>query len=168
MPSAATLLDARVKQLSTLAENSSIDSQHNGDQYLNTPVDPPVEQSSTLGNLLNMVLHSPSRQTPTSLTSSSLALGEGLLLIPRKILNKIQAGEYIDFSDLPPAKGRARLLPPHWEGHILVVQLKDLKGGKKLIPDFQTWTQCFAIIYTAALVMQYPDKFGPLNYGLHV
>ena len=67
----------------------------------------------------------------------------------------------MDFSDLPPAKGKARSLPPHWEGHILVVQLQDLEGSKRLIPDFQTWVQCFAI-YAAALVTRHPDKFMPL------
>ena len=67
----------------------------------------------------------------------------------------------MDFSDLPPAKGKARSLPPYWEGHILVVQLEDLEGSKRLIPDFQTWVQCFAI-YATALVARHPDKFMPL------
>ena len=166
MPSSAALLDARVRQLSSLADNNgSTEPQNNppsGEQNPNNAADLPPNQSSALDNLLEMVLYSPPRQPPTGLTATLLiSLSEGLPLIPKKMLEKIQAGEYIDFSDLPPAKGRAKSLPPHWEGHILVVQLKDLEGKKRLIPDFQTWAQCFAM-YAAALVMRYPDKFGPL------
>ena len=34
------------------------------------------------------------------------ATGEGLPALPRKWVEKIQAGEYIDFAELPPAKGK--------------------------------------------------------------
>ena len=63
-------------------------------------------------------------------SSTLVALGDGLPMILRKTLKR-QVGEYIDFSELPPAKGKARALPTQWEGHILVhvVHLKDLKGS---------------------------------------
>ena len=110
-----------------------------------------------------MVLQSPlkhqGKMTSSSSATSLVTLGEGLPLIPKNLLNKIQVGEYIDFSNLPPAKGKARSLPLHWEGHTLVVQLEDLEGGKWLIPDFQTWVQCFAI-YALAVVMA-KNESGP-------
>jgi len=44
-----------------------------------------------------------------------------------------------------------------------VVQLEDLEGGKRLIPNFQTWTQCF-VIYAAALLKHHPDKLPLMAY----
>ena len=64
-------------------------------------------------------------------SSSLVALGEGLLLIPKRMFERIQEGDYIDFSELLPAKGKARAPRRNaWEGHILVVQLEDLEGNK--------------------------------------
>ena len=173
MPPSTALIDARVRQLSALANSSagSVDPANppsqSGDNEQNqgNTMGPSNEQPSTLANLLDMVLQSPPKHqgklTSSFSASSLVAVGEGLPLIPKKLVEKIQAGEYIDFSELPPAKGKARSLPPHWEGHILVVQLEDLEGSKRLIPDFQTWVQCFAI-YAATVVIKHPEKFSSL------
>ena len=171
MPSTMAILDAQVRQLASNRDNMS------GSQATDTPPMPRVgsESSQTAGgegaeghttslaSLLDMVLSSPVEQgRPANPSTSSLvSLGEGLPLIPRKMVEKIQAGDYVDFSDMPPAKGKARSLPPHWEGHILVVQLEDLEGSKRLIQDFQTWVQCFSM-YAAVVVARHPDKFMPL------
>lgn len=61
----------------------------------------------------------------------------------------------------PPAKGKARAPPPQWEGRILVVWLEELESNKRLIPDFQTWIQCF-IIFVAALLQRYQEKAAAL------
>ena len=45
-----------------------------------------------------------------------VALGTGLAALPRKLVEKIQANEYIDFNDLSPAKGRSRVLSQMLEG----------------------------------------------------
>ena len=42
--------------------------------------------------------------------SQSLVVGEGLAALPKKLVEKIQANEYIDFNDLPPAKGKSKVL----------------------------------------------------------
>ena len=60
------------------------------------------------------------------------------------------AHEYIDFNELPPAKGKMRPIPQTAEGQIIVVQAEDLLQSKKLIPDFPTWLQCFALYASVA------------------
>ena len=59
-----------------------------------------------------------------------------------------RANEYIDFADLPPAKGKSRPLPQSLEGHIIVVQAADLAQPRRVIPDLATWSQCFALYVT--------------------
>ena len=52
-------------------------------------------------------------------------VGSGLPPLPKKLVEQIRANEYIDFADLPPAKGKSRPLPQSLEGHIIVVQAAD-------------------------------------------
>ena len=56
-----------------------------------------------------------------------------------------QEGEYIDFNELPQARGLSKSLPPHLEGQLVIVQADDLAVSRKLIPNFETWSQCFVI-----------------------
>ena len=79
-----------------------------------------------------------------------VSLGTGLQALPKKLVEKIRANEYIDFSELPPAKGKSRPLASNLEGQILVVQAADLMQAKRIIPDLATWSQCFAL-YVATL-----------------
>ena len=65
-------------------------------------------------------------------------MAAGLPALPKKLIEQIQAGEYSDFSELPPAKGRACPLPNQDEGHTIVVCAADLSGTRKLIPDLAT------------------------------
>ena len=87
--------------------------------------------------------------------------GPGLPALPKKLVEKIIAGQYVDFSDLPPAKGRTRPLPSQEDGHVVVIRAEDLAGSKKLIPDLATWLQCFAI-YMAMAVGAEPDRVKSL------
>ena len=54
------------------------------------------------------------------------SLGFGLSAVPKKLVAKILANEYIDFTDLPPAKGKSRPVPHSFEGQVVVVQAADL------------------------------------------
>ena len=67
------------------------------------------------------------------------------------------ANEYIDFTDLPPAKGKACPIPQSLEGQVLVVQAADLLQARKIIPDLATWLQCFAL-YVATLAPSHPSR----------
>ena len=70
--------------------------------------------------------------------SSTMATGEGLPALPRKWVERIQVGDYMDFTELPPAGGRARGLPKTLDGQILVVQAADLMETRQAIPDLAT------------------------------
>lgn len=82
--------------------------------------------------------------------AAQLSLGTGLGFIPKKLVEKIRATEYVDFAELPPAKGKNRPISQTLEGQIVVIQAADLAQARKLIPDLATWLQCFAM-YVAAL-----------------
>ena len=45
---------------------------------------------------------------------STVMLGMGLPPLPKKLVDKILAGEYVDFAELPPARGKARAVHKHW------------------------------------------------------
>ena len=63
---------------------------------------------------------------------SMVTPGEGL---PKKCMEKILAGEFIDFAELPPAKDKAKSISHAVEGQIVVIQEADLMESRKLIPD---------------------------------
>ena len=43
--------------------------------------------------------------------SQSLAqIGTGLSAVPRKLLEKVRANEFVDFMELPPARGKCKTL----------------------------------------------------------
>ena len=90
-----------------------------------------------------------------------VAVGQGFQALPRKLVERIQANEYVDFADLPPAKGKSRPASHSLEGQVLVVQAADLVQARKVIPDLATWLQCFAM-YTAVLVKTQPQRAGEM------
>ena len=49
-------------------------------------------------------------------------LGPGLPHITKKVAEQIKAGEYVDFAELPPAKGMGKPPSNNWEGQVVVVQ----------------------------------------------
>ena len=95
----------------------------------------------------------PSTVQPQTMVST----GMGLAALPKKLVEKIKANEYINFTDLPTAKGKARPIPQSLEGQVLVVQVADLLQARKIIPDLATWLQCFAL-YVATLAPSQPSR----------
>lgn len=102
----------------------------------------------------------PGPTDPQKTISKLVPVGAGLPVLLRKLVDQILAGQCIDFSELPPAKGRTRTLPNH-EGHIIVVRAKDLSGTRRLIPDFATWVQCYSL-YMAVITSKEPDRTSNL------
>ena len=88
---------------------------------------------------------------------SMAATGEGLPSLPKRCVKKILAGEFIDFAELPPAKGKVKSIPHAMEGQIVVIQAADLAESRKLIPDLATWIQCFSI-YAAVIITKEPER----------
>lgn len=85
----------------------------------------------------------------------------GLPALPKTLIARVLANEYVDFAELPPAKGKGRLMPQSLEGQIIVVQAVELMQTRKIIPDLATWIQCFSI-YTATLLSKYPARMPEL------
>ena len=94
-------------------------------------------------------------------TTSLVQVGGGLPAIPKKLIEKIEAGEYIDFSELPPAKGKGKSAAQNYEGQIVVVQAADLVQSRRLVPDLATWAQCFGLL-TAVVARRQPQKVTDL------
>ena len=88
-------------------------------------------------------------------------LGPGLPALSKKLGGKIEAGEYANFNDLPPAKGKGRLLSQALEGQIVVVQATDLAQSRWHIPYLATWVQCFGL-YAAVVARQKLEKMNEL------
>ena len=101
---------------------------------------------------------------PLKSNSKLVPVGAGLPALPalpKKLIKQMQMGRYVDFCELPPAKGRTRPLPSQEEGHIVIVRAEDLTGSRKLIPDLATWMQCFAL-YTAVITNKEPERISNL------
>ena len=64
----------------------------------------------------------------------------GIPPLRRSVVETIQSGAFLDFAELPPAKG-----------------LSKPKPVSRLIPDFTTWVQCFAM-YAAVLIAKAPER----------
>ena len=67
----------------------------------------------------------------TDAAQPMICLGSGLPALPKKLVAKILANEYIDFSELPPGKGKGRTMPQSLEGQVIVVQAADLLHGEE-------------------------------------
>ena len=72
-----------------------------------------------------------------STTNKTVLVAPGLPSIPQKVIHKIKRGEYINFYELPPARGLSKSLPPHLEGQLVIVQADDLAVSRKLIPNLR-------------------------------
>ena len=106
-------------------------------------------------------------QLPSSTISAMLSPGPGLPAISKKLYDAIQAGSYVDFAQFPAAKGRA-IPPSSLEGHIVLVQASELVQAQRLVPDFATWIQCFAI-YAAIIIARAPERSqGLMAYMLNI
>ena len=89
--------------------------------------------------------------------ASSVATGEGLPALPKRLVDKIIAGDYVDFSELPPAKGKSKGPSQALEGQVVVIQAAELMSSRKIIPDLATWSQCFNL-FAAVVVKQQPER----------
>ena len=123
------------------------------------------QEPRSISQILGLITSKSSEKTAG--TSATVALGTGLPAIPRKVAEKMLAGEYVEFSDLPPAKGKVKAIPSSMEGQIVVVQAADLLNSKKIIPDLATWLQCFAL-YMAIVTAKEPRRIPDLLYSIHV
>ena len=95
------------------------------------------------------------------LGQSLVPIGQGFPALLRKLVERIRSNEYVDFMELPPAKGRSRPLAQAAEGQIVVVQEADMTSSRRIIPDLAMWLQCFGL-YVAVLAPQQPHRVPEL------
>ena len=151
MPSTNQLLNASVQQFADAAQTGEPSGQNDS-----TP------RTSDLSTpLLHFGTPQVHKQGPAAVKpgSSLVSIGDGLPAIPERLFHRIGDGEYVDFSELPPAKGnKPRVLPAQLDGHPILIPLQEGTGDtKKLIADFPSWAQCFAV-YVAAMAAQHPQR----------
>jgi len=72
-------------------------------------------------------------------------MAPGMPAVPLKLVEKKWAGEFADFGELPPTKGRAKPVTGSFEGQLILVHVADLYQTNKLLPNLATWSQCFAL-----------------------
>ena len=90
-----------------------------------------------------------------------LVIGSGLPVHTKKLIARMLANKYIDFSELPPAKGKGRPMPQSLKGQVIMVQAAELLQARKIIPNLATWLQCCSI-YTATLCAKYHTRLPEL------
>ena len=110
---------------------------------------------------VNMLAKKGEGDSTSSAQSPLVQLGAGLPALPKKLVEKIEAGEYIDLNELPPAKGKGRLPSQALDGQVVVVQAADLVQSRRIIPDLATWVQCFSLL-TAVATRKKPEKTAEL------
>ena len=99
------------------------------------------------------------RETPPT---PLVQLGCGLGTRPKKLLERIEIEEYVDFNELPPVKGTGRSMAQAVDGQVVVVVVApDLMQSRRLIPDLATWLQCFGL-FTAAVARSKPERVPDL------
>lgn len=94
-------------------------------------------------------------------TQRLVPAGTGLSALPKKMVEKIWAEEYVDFNDLPPAKGKGRSITHALDGQVVVVQAADLVQNRKIIPDLATWCQCYSL-FIAVVTQKKPERVPEL------
>ena len=71
----------------------------------------------------------------SQLPAPLVTVGTGLPAILKKLIARLLANEYVDFAELPPAKGKGRPMPQSLESQIIVVQAVEVMQIRKIIPD---------------------------------
>ena len=104
-------------------------------------------------------------QLPASTPPAMVSPAPGLPTITKKLYDAICAGSYVDFAQFPAAKGRS--IPPNsLDGQIVLVQASELLQTQRLVPDFATWVQCFAV-YAAITIAHSPERVQGLMAYMH-
>ena len=128
---------------------------------LTTPAQEDAENTPNITQLLAEL--QPPRlpaHIPEKPAAQQVFLGHGLPPLPKALVDRILAGCYIDFADLPPAKGKIRPLPAP-EGSVILVNTYEYLQQRRLIPDLATWLQCCAL-YTAVICSRNPGRLTDL------
>ena len=118
----------------------------------------PAGEAGSSKDAAKALSHSGDVDTSTVTAQSKLvSVGTGLPSLPKTMVDRIISGQYVNLSELPPARGCARPLPNAEDSYIMVIRAEDLAGTRKLISDLATWLQCFAV-YMAVVTEHDPGR----------
>lgn len=76
------------------------------------------------------------------LNVSAATTAPGLPAIRKVLVESILSDQYVDFIELPPAKGCTKAIA---KGQVVLLQTSDYLQAKRLTPNLGTWLQCFTI-----------------------
>ena len=94
---------------------------------------------------------------PRGSTLNMVVVAPGLPSISAALRDAILAGQFVDLTELPPAKGNVKPISGELEGKVLLLRPADLWQARKLIPDIETWFQCFAL-YSTVVRSRFPER----------
>ena len=146
MPSSAQLQTAGLIPLlstggATTAGGDEMDTGQGG-----SSINQQASGNEAIASTITIVVHAKIPPLLAQLNNGTPANGKHVLIAPglptlsQKIIDRIKLGDYVDFNELPPARGLSKAVPPHLEGQVVVVQAEDLAASQKLIPNFETWS----------------------------
>ena len=92
-----------------------------------------------------------------SSTSKPVVVAPGLPALKKSLVDSILAGHFVDFTELPPAKGRTKAFNSRLDGQIVILQAAEYLQAKRLIPDLGIWIQCFSL-YAAVVLSKFPER----------
>ena len=113
-------------------------------------------QSGLLGSPIMSTTVCTLSGTPAS-AAKSMVVAPGLPALRKVLVDAILSGQFVDLTELPPAKGRTKPLSAHLEGQVVLLQTADYLQAKRLTPDLGIWLQCFAL-YTAEVLTKFPER----------
>ena len=111
-----------------------------------------------IASLTDKAGHKTSESSGTTTTPPVLSIGAGLPPVPRKLVNRIQAGEFVDMAELLPDRMGINTAP-------LFDEEKDYKQPTKTkwrqVTNILEWVQCYSI-YVAVLTAKHPHRIQDL------
>ena len=92
---------------------------------------------------------------PEPEATSVLSVGAGLPPIPKKLVARIQAGEYVDMAELLPDRLGVSA------GPVTKDDKQSSKPKRRQVTNILEWIQCFGI-YVAVLTLKHPGRIQDL------
>eukprot|EP00731_Ephydatia_muelleri_P032349 Em0023g856a len=98
-----------------------------------------------------------------------LSVGNGFPPLTKRLVERIQALEFVDMADLRPAQWQEVLDPePDPRRYVILPGLEVARAKKKPVEDIRTWSMCFTI-YTATVGIKHPEMTSDmLAHMLHI
>ena len=86
-------------------------------------------------------------------------LGEGLMPLPRRTVERIQAGEFVEFAEFPVLDDGSRVEQVEQElgDRVVILQAPERKRNRRQVPDASLWGSCYTL-YERTVLRAEPDR----------